>query len=47
VDSPKEVTLLSVEAFLDGLAAARDAGRISHDFYDHITRLAWVVRRDI
>jgi hypothetical protein len=44
VGSPKEVTLLSVETFLDGLGAARDAGRVSHDFYDQVTRLAWVVK---
>lgn len=29
---------------MDGLAPARDAGRISHDFYDQVTRLAWVVK---
>ena len=29
---------MSVEAFLDGLGAARDAGRVSDDFYDQVTR---------
>ena len=34
---------MSVEAFMDGLSAARRAGRVSEDFYDQVTRLAWVV----
>jgi hypothetical protein len=37
------VTLLSVETFMDGLSAARRAGRISEDFYDQVTHLAWAV----
>jgi hypothetical protein len=43
VGSPKEVTLLSVETFMDGLSAARRTGRISEDFYDQVTHLAWAV----
>jgi hypothetical protein len=39
----KEVTPLSVETFTDGLSAARRAGRISEDFYDQVTHLAWAV----
>jgi len=42
VGSPKEVSLLSVETFMDGLSAARRAGRISQDFYDQVTP-GWAV----
>ena len=28
---------------MDGLGAARDAGRVSWDFYDQVTHLAWAV----
>jgi hypothetical protein len=28
---------------MDGLGAARQAGRVSEDFYEQVTRLAWVV----
>ena len=34
---------MSVETFMDGLSAARRAGRVSEDFYDQVTSLAWVV----
>jgi hypothetical protein len=34
---------LSVETFMDGLSAARRAGRVSEDFYDQVTHLAWAV----
>ena len=34
---------MSVETFMDGLGAARDAGRVSWDFYDQVTHLAWAV----
>jgi hypothetical protein len=29
---------------MDGLSAARRAGRINEDFYDQVTHLAWAVR---
>jgi hypothetical protein len=41
-DPRKEVTLLSVETFMDGLSAARRAGRLSEDCYDQVTHLAWL-----
>lgn len=34
---------MSVETFMDGFSAARRAGRVSEDFYEQVTPLAWVV----
>jgi hypothetical protein len=34
---------VSVETFMDGLSTARRAGRVSEDFYEQVTSLAWAV----